>query len=392
MREMKPYDPGYSLEEAERHNFREAEETTANHSSRETEASQADQDNGEAEANEVNHGPWVSDDEERPKQDREGVPGWPKSWPRWLVSLFSAVCLFAATYGINFYKSYNEQKHWFDGVEEAGFHAEAQRTDGAEPFVWIGKVGELSDDTEPEEDGHHWYKLSQGTNNLLAALDRYQMKDNSVMVCSKTPIRRGPGGYVRIEGHPVGHYTIRYAKSQQTNSSVITKYNKLSAYEADKVSSGTYLEVAYPYQLTKVAYVSTQAEGFTLTLEKIQFREGMTLCFLRIKNQRTDGKTALLRMVPGAIFKGQPLLVDSDDWEMAMRLSSIEQLRVESNRQHSSFAFYRTVNPGEEAYGALAMDAIQGEGELELEFPVELQPGDENETVELRLVYPVQWR
>ena len=392
MKEMKLYDPGYSLEEAERHDFREEEENAENHSSWGTEASQADHDCGEAEANEVNHGPRVPEDEQSPKQDREGVPGWPKSWPRWLVSLFSAACLFVAMNGAAFIKSCNEQKHWFDGVEEAGFHAEVQRTDGAEPFVWIGKVGELSDDTEPEEDGYHWYKLSQGTNDLLATLDRYQMKDNSVMVRSKTPIRRGPGGYVRIEGHPVGHFTIRYSKSQQTNSSVTRKYNKLPAYEADKVSSGTYLEVAYPYQLTKVALVSTQAEGFTLTLDKIQFREGMTLCFLRIKNQRTDGKAALLRMLPGAIFKGQPLLVDSDEWEMAMRLSNIEQLRVEPNRQYSSLAFYRTVKPGEEAYGALAMDAIQGEGELELEFPVELQPGDEKETVELKLVYPVQGR
>ena len=189
----------------------------------------------------------------------------------------------------------------------------------------------------------------------------------------------------------MGHYTIRYDKSQQTNSSVTRKYNKLPAYEADKVSSGTYLDVAYPYQQTKIVQISTKAEGFTLTLEKIQFREGLTLCFLRIKNQRTDGKAALLRMVPGAIFQGQPLLVDSDEWEMAMRLSSIEQLRVEPSK-YSSLAFYRTVKPGEEAAGALAMDAIQGEGELELEFPVELQPGDEKETVELKLVYPMQWR
>ena len=53
-----------------------------------------------------------------------------------------------------------------------------------------------------------------------------------------------------------------------------------------------YMDRKYPVIRTQVTDEVREAEGLTVTLEKIEFRKGLTLCFFRIINEREDGRSA----------------------------------------------------------------------------------------------------
>ena len=173
MKEMDPYNQSQSMGEAEEYGL-------------------LTQEDGER------PNPWETKKSPEEEPERKDVPGWPKSWPKWLIWLFCAACFWFARNGMTLIKSYNEYQHWFDGVEEAGFHAETQHPDKEEPFVWIGRDGDDSyKKGEPDEDGYYWYKLSK-RNSVYYPFEK--MMDSSVMVRSKKPIQSaGRGMYIRVK-------------------------------------------------------------------------------------------------------------------------------------------------------------------------------------------------
>ena len=323
-----------------------------------------------------NH-PWEASDEGQ--KESEGVPGWPKNWPRWLVWLVSALIFIIVRRGFGLISDYIEYDRWFDGVEEAGFHMEAVDS-GEDPYVWIGKAGNGITNKNNEEDGYYWYSVEKtGASAILQLVEG----NKSVMLCSKTPITsKGSGKYMKIEGHRIGHYTIRYTKDQQKLPNVTRKYDKLPAYEVDKVSYGSYIALAHPLIRTK-ELDTTQVNGnVSVTLQKAEYREGLILCFFTLKNNAGGEKTAYMNLTKiTASFSGQALQVNTDEWQTEMTASGIQHFLVDNLNGYSSFAFYRSVAPGDKISGALPVEGTQGNGELKIHMDVFMKEEETQETL-----------
>ena len=157
-----------------------------------------------------------------------------------------------------------------------------------------------------------------------------------------------------------------------------------------------YMDRKYPVIRTQVTDEVREAEGLTVTLEKIEFRKGLTLCFFRIINEREDGRSARIRETPTASFREEALQVDTNEWIAEMDTAKTPSLRVEIERWTNAsvgtgmtYYVYRMAVPestiesmgalfgfgdteGMRMAGAVAMEGIEGEGELRIQLSVEL--------------------
>ena len=323
--------------------------------------------------------PWGAPNEDR--EASEGVPGWPKNWPRWLVRLVTVLIFITIRGGFGLISNYVENSRWFDGVEEAGFHAEAVDP-GEDPYVWIGKAGDGMSNKDADLDGYYWYSINQEQTGASAILSLVE-GNKSVMLCSKTPITsKGSAKYMKIEGHRIGHNTIRYTKAEQKLPNVVKKCDKLPVYEVDKVSYGSYIALAHPL-LRTMELNKTQTNGnVSVTLQEVEYREGLILCFFSLDNNAGNDKTACMnRTEITASFSGQALQVNTYDWQAELTASSIQHLLLDNLNGHGSFAFYRRAEPGNGISGVLPVEGTQGNGELKIHMDVFMQGEEIQETL-----------
>ena len=221
---------------------------------------------------------------------------------------------------------------------------------------------------------------------------------------------------MKIEGHRVGHITVRYKKGERRSlygEDIL--FGITPVYAVDRVSFGSYMDLKYPLVRTETTDMTRQAEGLTVTLEKIEFRKGLTLCFFRMINEREDGKSAQIRETPGASFRDKAVQADLDEYIMDMDAAGTPSLRVEvmtwnnttsgvamtyltyrlsvpENTIKSTGSLLGNTDPDQlRLVGAVALEEIEGEGELKIQLPVEvLLEEKQTQTVPFEFTYTVR--
>lgn len=168
-------------------------------------------------------------------------------------------------------------------------------------------------------------------------------------------------------------------------------------YEADGITYGTLADIRYPLLGTTVyGEVVYAAEGLTLIPEKIEQREGFALCWLRLQNRRTDGRSICVEVAPSATFCGKGVEIDGRERMTEMILSKIP-LFCYSAGSHTCSNLYITISyvypsfrsaaPGEELWGVVVLDEVEGAGELELQMTVKALSGQSvQKTIDVQIV------
>lgn len=126
-----------------------------------------------------------------------------------LIQILIAVACWGAFYfSVIFGPTISENRLRFVGVEEAGFYAETTAPAGQETCAWQGFANGIQE-FEWDEDGYHWYKVFDRIDMGANALYRQP----TMVVRFREPIP-SKDGFVRIEGHFLGHWTFRYKRAR----------------------------------------------------------------------------------------------------------------------------------------------------------------------------------